>query len=132
MKTLAGINIQYPISRLILDGQKTIETRTYPIPAKYVGVEMAIIETPGSDGSFDARIVGLIQFSGCFKYKSKKEFYKDCHRHFVTDDMPWKWENKKPKWGWQISKVTVFKNPRKAPAKRGIVYTQCVALDGLR
>ena len=131
MKTIAGLNIQYPISRLILNGQKTIETRTYPIPAKYVGVEMAIIETPGRDRSFEARVVGLIQFSGCFKYKSKKEFYEDSHRHFVTEDTAWKWESKKPKWGWQISRVTVFKNSMKAPAKRGIVYTQNVALDGL-
>jgi len=70
MKKLTGINIQFPISRLILSGEKTVETRTYPIPEHYINQELAIIETPGRDGDFKARIVGTIIFSGCFRRQS--------------------------------------------------------------
>ena len=40
---LNGINIQFPISQLILSGDKTVETRTYPIPERYLGVDLALI-----------------------------------------------------------------------------------------
>lgn len=52
-RTLCGINIQFPISQLIVDGSKTIETRTYPIPDHYIGKEMILIETPGKIKSFN-------------------------------------------------------------------------------
>lgn len=119
---VVGINIQYPISRLILDGSKTVETRTYAIPPSYVGQTMAIIETPGAKGHFAARIVGIIVFGESFKYESKAAFYKDVARHKVTPDSPWRWGDK-PKFGWPILKVSRFKTPKPAPANKGIRYT---------
>ena len=116
-----GINIQFPISQLILDGRKTIETRRYPLPAKYIGKELFIIETPGKDGKFSARIVGTIRFSNCFLYNNKKQFYKDWAQHFVDKTSPYAWTTKK-KWGWEIEKVTVFKQPIQAPRKKGICF----------
>lgn len=128
MRNLSGINIQFPISRLILSGEKTIETRTYPIPRHYVGQELAIIETPGSEGEFEARIVGTITFSGCFPYKDRKSFYADQSRHHVSSHSPWKWTDDKPKWGWEISKVVQLPAPIPAPKRRGIVYTRGVEI----
>lgn len=93
-KTYTGINIQWPISELILSGQKTIETRTYPIPKKYLNQEMLMIETPGKNGKFKARIVAIIKFTDCFRYKNKKDFYKDSHKHFVTSSSEWAWGTK--------------------------------------
>lgn len=59
----------------MLDGKKTIETRSYALPAKYIGIPIAIIETPGplgkKQGIQDTQIVGLITFSECFKYSSR-------------------------------------------------------------
>jgi hypothetical protein len=124
-RSLTGINIQFPISQLILSGKKTIETRTYQMPASFLGREIAIIETPGRTGSFKARIIGTVIFGHSFKYKSKITFYEDIHRHAVTPDSPWKWSNK-PKWGWPILKVTAFQNPIPAPRHKGIRYTNAV------
>ena len=50
---------------MLLSGEKTVETRGYPLPEKYVGCELAIIETPGPRGRREAgiekaRIVGTI------------------------------------------------------------------------
>ena len=128
MKRLTGINIQFPISRLILSGEKTIETRTYPIPPSYIGKELAIIETPGNDGDFEARIVGTIVFSGCFLYRDKISFYADENRHHVSADSPWKWNEKKPKWGWQIESVNQLKKAVPAPKTKGIVYTKAIVV----
>ncbi|MGE3263220.1 MAG: hypothetical protein AB7K68_15675 [Bacteriovoracia bacterium] len=128
MRKIAGINIQFPISQLILKGEKTIETRTYPIPSHYVGRELAIIETPGVNGDFEARIVGTIIFSGCFAYENQRSFYADQSRHRVSSASPWRWTDERPKWGWEISKVVTFGAPIPAPKRRGIVYTKDVEI----
>jgi hypothetical protein len=128
VRKLPAINIQYPISRLILSGDKTVETRTYPVPSELLGKELAIIETPGKTGNFPARIVGTIVFARCFPYANKRAFYEDGKRHFVTPASIWKWDSKKPKWGWEIEAVRVLKNPRPAPEKKGIIFTKEVMI----
>lgn len=128
MKTYTGLNIQYPISLLILDGTKIIETRTYPIPDRLLEKEIAIIETPGKNGGFKSRIVGIIIFSSCFKYKSKKEFYNDFSSHQVSEDSPWAWKDK-AKWAWVIKKVIKFKTPKVLKKRPGIIYTNCIEID---
>lgn len=127
-KLFTGINIQFPISELILNGEKTIETRTYPLPKKFEGIPLLIVETPGRIGNFKARIRGIVTFSGSFKYKNKSEFYADSKKHCVTDESPWKWLDK-PKWGWLIANVKKFSKPIKCSQKRGIVYTNKISLD---
>jgi hypothetical protein len=128
-KVLVGVNIQYPISKLILEGTKTIETRTYPLPEKYVDCDMALIETPGKSGDFSARVVAVIRFGKSFKYKSKKAFYSDTVNHGVTPDSPWKWD--KPKWGWPILSVDLSISIQAAPKKKGIVFTKKVKIKSL-
>lgn len=130
-RKLPGINIQFPISRLILDGTKSIETRTYPIPSEYIGQEMAIIETPGRNGGFKSRVVGIVRFGKSFPYKSEKDFYKDSQRHQVTKDSPWKWEPLKPKWGWPILAVVKFESDIAPPPKRGIKFTKSVSVPNI-
>src|SRR4051794_16034899 len=95
---LDGINIQHPISRLIVEGKKTIETRTYPLPLSYVEKDVFLIETPGKAGGFKAQIVAVVRFSKSFQYKSERAFYADTRYHFVTKDSPWAWKSTKSKW----------------------------------
>lgn len=126
---LPGINIQYPISSLILSGEKTVETRTYRIPEQYIGKQLAIIETPGGIGKFEARVVGLVVFGQSFKYSSKTEFAADYHRHRVDDVSIWRWCEGIEKWGWPILDVVVFNKPSPGPAKKGIRFTKSVELN---
>ncbi len=123
-----GINIQYPISKLILDGKKTIETRTYPLPKAYIGQELALVETPGRSGDFKARIMALITFGESFEYKNAASFYRDQKRHHVSPDSPWRWVQGKNKWGWPILKIKPFKQPKPAPLKKGIRYTHGIPI----
>jgi hypothetical protein len=128
-KTVTAINIQYPISQLLLQGIKTIETRTYRIPAKHVGKEMAIIETPGKTGAFVSRIIGTIVFGESFLYPGKDSFYADTEKHYVDAESPWKWDDKKPKWGWPVISVKKFDEPLPAPTRKGIKFTHGIDLN---
>lgn len=126
-KTYTGINIQWPISELILNGQKTIETRTYPIPEKYLNQEMLMIETPGKNGKFKSRIVAVIKFTKCFKYNNKKDFYNDSDKHFVIPGSEWAWRSEE-KWGWSVVVINILKKPTLAPNKKGIKYTKNISI----
>lgn len=126
-KTYTGINIQWPISEDITSGKKVIETRTYPIPQKYIGEEVLLIETPGKKGKFKARITAIIRFTNCFEYNSKKDFYADKSKHLVDKNSEWAWKDKK-KWGWEVEVIKVFKKPLDAPPKKGIKYTSNIKI----
>lgn len=128
---LPGINIQWPWSSLLVSGEKTVETRSYPLPTKYIGKQLAIIETPGPHGKRDAgidsaRIIGVIVFSGSKKYSSKATWKKDHSKHLVAEDDPlFAFDSKKEKWGWVVESVRKLDHPLPAPEKRGIVFATC-------
>jgi hypothetical protein len=124
-----AINIQWPISQLLITGEKLIETRTYPIPSKYLNTELLLVETPGKKGNFKARIIGIIKFSDCFKYQNSAEFYQDYENHRVTRESPWAWSKSKKKWGWRVCKVMALKKPLAAPPNRGILFTKKIPLS---
>ena len=125
---LPGINIQFPISKLILSGKKTIETRHYSLPEKYVGQEMFFIETPGKNGNFSARIVAIIVFGKSFQYSNSDDFYADKARHFVSPKSPYRWKKALTKWGWPILRLQILPKAVPAPKRRGIRYTREIKL----
>ena len=125
-KSYAGINIQYPISREILAGNKTVETRTYPLPESYIGKTLLLIETPGKSRTFKSRVIAKFKISRCFLYTSKKAFYRDSKRHLVTPDSLWAWKDK-PKWGWEIDYVKPLKKQIEVTGI-GIKYTKSIII----
>jgi len=121
---MTGINIQAPWSNLLIDGSKSVETRSYPIPKKYEGVELALIETPGKSKKFKSRIIGTVTFSHSFKYPDIVSWKDDYNRHKVEeDDKNYGWKNNKPKYGWVVSNISKFDEPVDPPRKRGIIFT---------
>ena len=121
-KEYVGVNIQYPISKDIVSGIKTIETRTYPLPAKYLNQDVVLIETPGRSKEFKARATAIIKFVKCFKYQNESEFYKDVSRHGVQKGSSWEWKDK-PKYGWEVIVVELLSPPVYITKKKGIRYT---------
>ena len=119
-KLYTGINIQWPISQSILSERKTIETRTYPLPLKYLNQEMLLVETPGAKGKFKARIIAIIKFTACFKYKSKKSFYEDYYQHLVDKESPWAWRDKE-KYGWKVEVVKEIKPYKRCIKKASFI-----------
>lgn len=121
---MTGINIQYPWSDMLINGDKCVETRTYSLPEKYVGEELALIETPGKKGKFKARIVGTITFSHSFKYNNKEEWMEDHPRHLVElEDKSYGWNENKHKYGWVVCDINKFDEAQPAPKKKGIIFT---------
>ena len=123
-KKLPGLNVQAPWARLLLDGKKTIETRTYALPEKYRDQDLWLIETPGRLGKFKARVIGVIRFSECKQYKSAAAFYDDSNLHLIelgTEDYAWR--PGVQKFGWIVASV---KNSTEfdAPTPRGIIYAR--------
>ena len=125
---LSGLNVQEPWASLLINGTKSVETRSYAIPKKYEGVELAIIATPGRKGNFKSKIIGTIIFSHCFKYTNIYDFENDYNRHLVlVDDKNYGWKNDKHKYGWVVSNFEQFDKPLDPPAKRGIIFvSNCV------
>lgn len=124
--TYTGLNIQWPISKLVLSGDKIIETRTYPIPNKYLNKSLVLVETPGKNGNFKARSVALIRIVECFKYKNKKNFYLDYKYHKVSADSPWSWSDEKPKWGWRLE--IIKKLSPKTVSQKGIIFRKDIKI----
>ena len=121
---MVGINIQYPWSDLLINGDKCVETRSYPLPEKYEGEELALIETPGRYEDFKARIIGTITFSHSFQYPNEQSWIDDHNRHKVDkDDKDYGWKTDKEKWGWVVSNLNKFDEPQSAPEKKGIIFT---------
>jgi len=121
---MTGINIQSPWSHLLINGEKCVETRTYPLPEKYEGEELALIETPGLFGDFKARIIGTITFSHSFKYPDKKAWEDDQNRHLISpNNNIFGWNKCKDKYGWVVSNVTKLDEHQPAPKNKGIIFT---------
>lgn len=127
-KEYSGINIQWPISAKILSGEKTIETRTYPIPNKYIGRELILIETPGKRGKFKSRMIGIIRFTRCFRYEKFEDFHRDQERHLVGPDSDWAWNPNKEKWGWETEVIDVFASPKPLQKRSGVRFSTGIKL----
>jgi hypothetical protein len=127
IQILPGINVQWPWSQLLLRGEKTIETRGYPIPEKYKGVPLAMIETPGRHGAkagvVKAKIIAVVTFSGCKKYVSKEDWLDDCDDHCVRPDDPlYAYREGEAKWAWIVKSVRAVSDETSPPSPRGIVF----------
>lgn len=119
--SIAGLNVQAPWSEHIVNGEKSIETRFYELPNKHINQPIALIETPGPNGKFKARIIAIVYFSESFMYQNKKHFFKDVKKHLVTSG-DFDWIPEKHKWGWPIKKIYVLQKPVEPPKPRGIVF----------
>ena len=121
---MIGLNIRSPWSTLLINGQKSVETRSYRLPQRLEGVELALIETPGKSAKFKSRIIGTITFSSCVQYSSKEQWQSDESKHKVgISDKTYGWKDK-PKFGWIVKSVKKFEKPVDPPTKRGIIYAK--------
>eukprot|EP00752_Nemacystus_decipiens_P001669 g1621.t1 len=90
-----ALEMQAPWARRLLDGEKTIETRGYPLPAGLVGRSVELMESrPGQDGVSSVgdtveafadglSVVGRVVFSGSSAYPSREAWAADAERHLV-------------------------------------------------
>jgi hypothetical protein len=127
---LPGINIQAPWAEALVSGRKMIETRFYPMPSKWVGQPLAIIETPGKARQFHRRIAGLVLFAPSWCYADKAAFARDRARHLVDpDDRLFGWrEDGKPKWAWPVQWIEAYQQALPPGFRAGIRYARAVEI----
>ena len=84
-EVLPGLNLQYPYARWLVEGKKTIETRTWNINPNLLNKYIAVIETPGKlgkrNGVDKAKIIGYVKFSGVKEYTDNNSWISDTRYH---------------------------------------------------
>jgi hypothetical protein len=126
-----GLEMQFPWSRKLIDGQKTIEIRRYDLPPSLIGQKIYIIETPaGVDGvsgitgnhfrinsvkvdqvdglSTDIegpKIVGWCIFPSVKQYTTQQTFCNDNEHHLVVEGSHYGWIKGESSilFGWIVS-----------------------------
>lgn len=124
-----GLNVQTPWAGLIASGKKTVETRFYPLPAKYIGRELLIVETPGPRHEFRRRPLVIVTFGESFRYTTRAEFYADSDRHLITaETKAFNWMRGRTKWGWPITSARPIKGTIPADFRTGIVFSRAIPI----
>eukprot|EP00241_Pyramimonas_parkeae_P006282 CAMPEP_0114237254 /NCGR_PEP_ID=MMETSP0058-20121206/7285_1 /TAXON_ID=36894 /ORGANISM="Pyramimonas parkeae, CCMP726" /LENGTH=390 /DNA_ID=CAMNT_0001349269 /DNA_START=665 /DNA_END=1837 /DNA_ORIENTATION=- len=104
-----AFHCQWPWTRKLLSGEKTMETRNYGLPAKYTNREVVMVETPGPEGrqlGVRRSVLAVVIFNQCVQYKTKDEWTKDKQRHLVEpDDDRLGWHEGRCKFGWPIQSI---------------------------
>ena len=72
-RCLRGINIQRPWARMLLEGVKTTEVRSYPLKG-YFNEDVWLMETAGRcrrGDSFEKKIIGISRFGSHVRYDTR-------------------------------------------------------------
>lgn len=109
---------------MLISGQKSVETRKYPLPKKYLNQWLAVIETQNTERR-DTRVVGLVRFEKCFRYETAEKWARDVAKHRVKKGDPnFAYREGEPKWGWKVSGYLKLDEALAPPETRGIVYAR--------
>ena len=97
-----GLEMQLPYSEFVLKGQKSIESRAYPLPEALIDVKIEILQSEkGQDrvSSVPDKVIlqkssensssiqsplkriGWVKFSKCIEYSSRERFEADQEKH---------------------------------------------------
>jgi hypothetical protein len=110
-----SLEVQIPWSQYLLDGRKTVETRSYKLPSELLNRRIAILQTPsgiaGISGlsdtvdlvkSSDCCIIGWVIFSSIKMYSSHAEFFADQNLHMVNENSSYGFKQGKEIYGWIV------------------------------
>ena len=99
---MKALSLRQPWAQLILDGKKIYETRTWNTKfrgeflihaAKTIDKKSCKHFNIDPDKLITGAIIGKATLVRVISYKTKKEFDKDCDKHYVPKNAEWK--NKK-------------------------------------
>ena len=125
-QTVPGLHVRYPYAKMLLTGEKSVETRGYSLPAHRINKTVALIETPGPDRTRPkARVVGTITFKAVKVYADKKAWAADTKNHRVLPSSSFGFLP----FGWVVGKTVLFKEPVALVHKggRGVIWaSDCV------
>eukprot|EP00985_Skeletonema_marinoi_P004714 scaffold2046_cov97-Skeletonema_marinoi.AAC.3 len=112
-----GLEMQQPYSEFVLNGQKSIESRAYPLPEALIDAKIEILQSEkGLDGvsSVPDRVtlhwsrdnnssiqsplkrIGWVTFTKCILYTTREEFEADREKHLVDPNSGYCWNDERP------------------------------------
>mmetsp|Transcript_3807 Transcript_3807/g.9991 ORF Transcript_3807/g.9991 Transcript_3807/m.9991 type:complete len:917 (+) Transcript_3807:110-2860(+) len=115
-----GLELQNPWAGLVVDGKKSIETRSYALPPSLIGKKIMIIESCSGQAGVSSlgncislsqtetdrgtKIIGWCIFSSIKEYTTGKDFRAEENQHLVTQDSGYGWKEGKTKtvYGWIV------------------------------
>ena len=132
---IVGLEVQQPWAQMILSGEKTAETRAYPLPAALIGRTIYIVESlPGVArqsslpdqvvaGHTSLRICGTVTFHASEQYPSRAEWLADEPRHRVPADSPYAMQTdcRTPVYAWRVERVAAFETALPVPAMQRVM-----------
>ena len=138
--TLRGLDIQYPFSRLIMSGAKTIEARSYALGHRGIaqaGEKMFLIETPGSKSASlavvgdlsigappdHAQVIGTVSFNSSSEYTCLSAWRNDRRKHRIQEGSQYDWNGTGKMHAWCIGHVQGFSQPVAAGSKSQVGYS---------
>ena len=117
-----GLNVRneagFPFADWIVDGLKTIETRSKANLDRLIGHRIKIIRT----GQGKAQIIGEVTVTGSKQYRTKDQFEADYQQHLVRSGSQFDFDGSKI--GYLLTNPKRYNQPYDAPYPRGIVYTK--------
>jgi len=120
---------------MLLSGQKTVETRAYPLPAALIGRPLYVVES-GSGvarksslpdqvpaGHASLRICGTATFKASDEYPSRAAWLADEAEHCVPADSPYAMQDDhtNPVYAWRVEAVVALETPLPVPAMRRVM-----------
>ena len=123
-----GLEMQVPWAGALIDGRKTIETRSYDLPSALLNRRIVILESPKGQAGVSAmgdvinltaldedshpamKPIGWCTFSKVIKYRNKKQFERDVSAHQVSSDSGYGWVEGRTNviYGWVVSQCARF------------------------
>jgi hypothetical protein len=125
-----GLELQSPYAEFILDGKKTIETRSYPLPQALISKKIEILRSEmgiegvssisdseeiivstrkGGRGRGPLERLGWCTFVQSFRYTNKYSFENDVSSHLVDAASKYGWTQQqqqqlydRPMYGWVV------------------------------
>ena len=106
---LLCLEVQQPWATMLLQGEKTVETRRYPLPEWAKGAEVVILDpgyvSAGVSSLGDrpragaASLLGVVVFSECVSYASEEAWNADVSRHRIGSGGAYAWDGTE-RFGW--------------------------------
>jgi alpha-ketoglutarate-dependent dioxygenase FTO len=115
-----GLELQHPWAGAVVDGKKSIETRSYTLPPSLIGKKIMIIQSSSGQAGISSlgnsinisdteksggnKIVGWCIFSSVKVYTTEKDFRAEDNLHLVRPDSGYGWKNGVTKkiYGWIV------------------------------
>ena len=108
-----GLNVQPPFADQLLNGEKTVECRTYPLGTHGTRDVCHVIKTKGGDTQAVPEVIGVVRFGQCTRYSDVQGFIADRGRHLIEQDSCFDWKGPAfcQMYAWEVESYIKFAVP---------------------